>query len=568
MRGSAVKISAFLVSFLMLFASFSVKATSENLIANGSFEQGLSGYILTDLHNYTLTDACAAEGEYSLRITNRTSNTESVRCDLTRILETPGVYSFSVKLRLDATHFEFSNMRGVITVITDTGTFNAETDYAEVQNGGFVCTSATRAINWTGKIEQAYFSVENKKDSEMCDFYVDDFRLEYAGKTEDSIGASEKLLVGALRCDCAYSEAKLVRGTMKRALPFYYDFVSESIPNFESTIEKDVLYARYAGIDYFAYRPEDGTYKLHPAGKINMCFVIGESTEITHIYALNAYFKYKNYQKYNGRELVIFSSDKKFAEKAKAIKSLCPSAIIIMLSHGSASFGQSELTALGSDIGKDFQEISAKDKSLWSSKNAILINAGALNPPTRNEAFKHISNGIEKAKSGMNTVILASWNDCNNGSCILPTYKVNARGEFERDGEKMLLDTDIIDALHSTLDGENIEIDRTASGKQTATPGASETGTPGITPYCSDGQTDAELPDSTGVEPESSALPTNKISQTARTTDKAPEPTATVKSQSKTATRKIVIAGISTFILLAGTVIYAVWVRKRKKSEE
>ena len=88
MRGSAVKISAFLVSFLMLFASFSVKAASENLIANGSFEQGLSGYILTDLHNYTLADACAAEGKYSLRITNRTSNTESVRCDLTRILKT------------------------------------------------------------------------------------------------------------------------------------------------------------------------------------------------------------------------------------------------------------------------------------------------------------------------------------------------------------------------------------------------------------------------------------------------------------------------------------------------
>lgn len=134
--------------------------------------------------------------------------------------------------------------------------------------------------------------------------------------------------------------------------------------------------------------------------------------------------------------------------------------------------------------------------------------------------------------------------------------------------KKMLLNTDIIDALHSTLGGENIEIDRTASGKQTATPGASETGTPGITPDCSDGQTDAELPDSTGVEPESSALATNKISQTARTTDKAPEPTATVKLQSKTATRKIVIAGISTFVLLAGTVIYAVWARKRKKNEE
>lgn len=165
----------------------------------------------------------------------------------------------------------------------------------------------------------------------------------------------------------------------------------------------------------------------------------------------------------------------------------------------------------------------------------------------------------------MNTAVIASWNDCDSGCCVLPTYKVSSRGEFERDGEKMLLDTGIIDALHSALGGENIDIERTAQGKPApgTTPNTGETQTPYITPDYSAGHTDIELPDSTAND----VGTTGQASRTAQTSAK-PTPKATEKTSGKNTTQKIINAGITTFILLAGTVVYAVLARRKKKDKE
>lgn len=549
----------------VLFLWGNVQARNGNMIKNGGFEQGTIGY--SELHNYTVTDACAAEGKYSMHITNRTSNTESVRCDLSGILCEPGIYSFSVKFRLDAIQFDYSKMRGVITVVTDTGKFRAETDWVNAENGRFVCASATKAINWTGKIRQAYFSAENKVKSEMCDFYIDDFYLEFKDNTEENAKPSEKLTVGVLRSDGAYSKEKLVDGTLKQLLPYYYGFNGGGFAEFGDVTKSDIKYARYAGIDYFAYRPEDGTYAFHPDGSVGMCFVIGENTEISHIYALSEYFKKSNYQRYNGRELVIFSSGKNYAEKSAAIKDICPSAIIMMLS--SDSFGQSELTATGGADGKAFESVAENDKSMWSSKNAICVKSGSQYPPERTEVLKHILSATEKAESGMNTVIIDSWNDCNNGKCILPTYKTDVRGEYEiRDGE-MLLDTEIIDGLHCALNGEDLEIERTKKGLIS---GGTE----------KDAEKDElkqpeTVPDKEAKQgyDELTALPTDKTEQKERNTaapktaDKTnDEKEDNTKTDRRANRQKVIISGVTTFILLAGTVTYTVLTRKRKSENQ
>ena len=503
-----------------------------------------------------------AEGENALHVSCRTDSTQVLISDLTQELKQPGIYTFSVKIMLDEPHFEYSKMLGAITVITDTGTFRAETECVNAENGRYVCASATKAINWTGRIKEAYFGIENKVKAEMCGFYADDFRLEYVGKAEENADASETLLVGALRSDGPYSREKLVRGPMKRVLPYYYNFDTDSFEN-----DSDILYAEYAGIDYFAYRPEDGTYRYHGANSVKMCFVIGKNTETEQISALKEYFERENYLKYNGRNLVIFSSAE--SSRKEAIKKVCPDAIIMTLSCDSAAFGQSVLTASGSEVCTDFQRSAGKDKSLWTDKNAVLISTGALRPPDKSEVLRHILSGIEKAKSGMKTVLLASWNDCNNGRCILPTYKSNARGEYEYADGEMLLDTEIIDGLHRVLNGKDINIRRrvkigTADTKPN--PGYNEPvppeepTPPAITEFTAEPA--AEITATAGIATAPAAEPTSTSSVT---TEHTLKPAAVPADTPAISAHKTIIAAVSTLILAVGTTAYLLLSRRKKK---
>lgn len=461
----------FIIIALMMFVSvlfvFSVSAKGEELLENGGFESGVDGFITENVHFYGITDDVKATGKYSCKVYNRNKTDESVKYDLTHILEDYGYYKFSVYLMLDDGNFDYSLMRGIITVNTDKGVYKFKTDGQEIVNNKFTLCERETCIKWDGNITSAYFSVENVTEGEMTDFYVDGFSLKFTGKISENenTGRSEEFLAGAIRCDdISQSDASvLAYGIKKRALPYWFDLKNGTFADYSQVVAKDEIYASFAGINYFAYRPEDGTYIFH-TGKINMCFAFGEETEISEISALGKYFALDKYQKYNGKNLVIFTSDKNFEERVQAVKSANASvgkqAVILLISENPAAHGQADLVAVKGESGENIGQVFKAERNIWSEKTLPYASAGISYGSDREKVASHICTAVKTAKQGMNAMLFP-WNDCKGGNYTVPVYKTdNGANRIEENGE-YLLDTYVIDRLHSELSGENVIIERT-----------------------------------------------------------------------------------------------------------
>lgn len=456
-----------LMTFISVLFVLSVSAKGEELLKNGGFESGIEDFITENVHFYDIVNDVKATGDCSCKVYNRNKPDESVKYDITHILKDYGYYKFSVYLMLDEADFDYSLMRGIITVNTDKGVYKFKTPAEETVNNKFTLCERETCIKWDGNITSAYFSVENVTEGEMTDFYVDGFSLKYIRgiSANENTGRSEEFLAGAIRCDDISQKdtSVLAYGIKKRALPYWFDFKNGTFADYSQVVAKDEIYASYAGINYFAYRPEDGTYIFH-TGKINMCFVFGEETEISEISLLSKYFASDKYQKYNGKNLVIFTSDKNFDERVQAVKNVNAGvgkqAVILLVSENSAAHGQADLVAVKSESGEDVGQVFRTERNNWSEKTLPYASAGISYGSDREKVADHICAAVKTAKQGMNAMLFP-WNDCKGGNYTVPVYKTdNGANRIEEKGE-YLLDTYVIDRLHSELSGENIIIERT-----------------------------------------------------------------------------------------------------------
>lgn len=569
-----------LIIFIGVLFSFPVSVQGEELLENGGFEKGIDGFCVDDVHFFNVTDENAQEGKYSCKIYNRNSTSESVKYDITNILKSYGYYEFSVYLMIDDIKFDFSLMRGYITVNTDKGVYTFSTGEEEIVNKAFTLCSGETCIKWEGNIVSAYFGVENVTEGEMCNFFVDGFSLKYKGEISatENTGRSEEFITGALRYDdISQSDASvLAYGIKKRALPYWFDFEKGEFSDYASVIAQDEIYASYAGINYFAYRPEDGTYIYH-TGKINMCFAIGENTEISDISVLGEYFSSDMYQKYNGKNLVILTSDKNFDEKVREIKkvNLGTGTVILLISENSASYGQADLVAIKGKGGEDIGTVFSFEKKNWSKNTVTYASAGVAYGTDREKIAKHICVAHQEAQKGLNAMIFP-WNDCKGGNYTVPVYKTDNGGRFTEENGEYLLDTTVIDLLHSELSGESISVKKTVkkpNGTADTTP-VPETGA------VLSGST-APTGGSTGFEIES--VPESTATDVIDVINELPEQTLNtenIKNASKedggetkeyinrNELRNIIVAVSVTAVLLGGAVTYKVITEKKKNEKK
>ncbi len=437
---------------VLISTLFSLNVSCENeLIANNSFENGITGYSFGGDGTYELTDKYFESGMKSVHIFNRKFHSDTVKCDIKNALKEQGIYSFSVCLKLDEPAFEYSKMFGVIHITTDVGEYEFLTSTERIVNERFVRCIGQKEISWSGNIISAEFYPQNLIESEYCNFYADSFSLKREEKKPTTV--NEKLLVGVLRNDKAISASEFTSGSKSSALPYYYNFGTKSFDEIGTRIQNDIDYACYAGIDYFIYNLSDETYPYHNSSKIKICFAIDTNTSAKQISDEAWYFGALKYQHIGERPLVVFLSEDAYRDKISLVKKYCEP-YVAMITDSKNNNKYADITFVGCTKNTSFTDSVKEDESLWNSKQGVYVNTGASDGVAqRNSVLKHVIKGIDTAESGTKMVLINAWNDLNKLSYIQPTYL-----STEPIQEKYQIDVSVLSGMHNELNGENIPV--------------------------------------------------------------------------------------------------------------
>jgi len=440
----------------------------------------------------------ANTGSYSLMATQRQYYYSSPRQNITQLLSTSGkgVYDFSAYIKLLSG--EISNSMYVVISVASTGSstkwYTGST--ATITDSAFTQSLADdKFITWEGTLTSAYIYVQNANSSITSGFYVDDFSLVKGAYiyTEQTLTlrGDDETSVGAIRWDAWLprpdSVGEQVADTLgplkyRFRLPFFGiengDGAGDvDFPTYSQTImDREIEYAAYAGIDYWAYcwypinKTMDTARNYHVSSsirdKVKMCAILNvnpfgaaERAQLISYFAEDFYKKVQG-----GRPLLYFFNNTDALATIVAIQQDCIAADIplpycVSMSSMSAGMDAVSKYAVSASDGIAFSSLASTTEGYWDTqKNAgnqviPLVTTGWDPRPrydnpvswtsvaanswaqtaTASEIAQHLKNGIEWTEDN------ASSTYAMRSSCMLGTNSMKAVGsvlpkEMERSG--------------------------------------------------------------------------------------------------------------------------------------
>jgi len=146
------------------------------LLVNPGFEDGSTGWTAYNPSTLTPVTEPVHSGTKALEISARSMNYTGAMQDIKSILlkNGQGTYNFGAMLRTKSA--EKQTMYANIFINDSTGDHYFNGSFVEADNGGWVLSSGSAYITWTGELNYARIYTESEKGTGV--YYVDDFSLQ------------------------------------------------------------------------------------------------------------------------------------------------------------------------------------------------------------------------------------------------------------------------------------------------------------------------------------------------------------------------------------------------------
>ncbi|MBR2860687.1 MAG: hypothetical protein IKB86_02475 [Clostridia bacterium] len=555
-----------LIIILSVLFSATVFASANDTFYE-SFENGFHSKITTDSkQKVIISDETSADGKFSAHVSKRTKQEVALWVDVTEFI-TKGTYLFSVALKLDDDIYEFSRFYAGIRITTDKGVTEFKTEITQIVNERFTKCEDETIISWEGNLESAVFFIANKSVSEQGDLFIDDIRIQRLSEEiieeEAEIEFSE-LTVGAIKKDIWFEGnlqaqeniKKLSLERYNRYLPFNYDLGTKQFLTVAETVDNDLKYAEYMGIDFFAYYASccGDTIGLHSksSSKVKFCLIIDQSDQISKI---GAYLKDSKYLSVDGKAVVFVLENlvSKIGQIKSAASAVSREALVTVISSKAAQADIADMVAVKTDSEEYFDF----EKRLWnnSSKHNIIpvVTAFDGEGKNRDKIKAHLSSAVAFAKNKTNCVLIDSWNSYDSFTNIVPSYKADAFGNVLYENGRYLLNTDLAEFLNAQLGGNKSVSIKVTSGTAPSTDAQ-------VTPAASDSASEQTVPPTIEVTPspnvtnEPTALPTPSGSDDFGDVERVNEPD------------KFVIGLVVSVVVIICASVIKILIEKRKKN--
>jgi len=525
---------------IAIFFVFGVKAYQSNdeLLVNGGFENADTSMWAANSCTLTRDSNNKKSGSYSIMVTGRSQYYASPGQDITSILNQcgQGTYSFSAYMKLLSGEASASMYIVISIECTDVSEQWHTGNAAIITNSTFTQSIGTEQnITWQGTLTRALIYIQNVDSSIKSDLYVDDISLVKTSpiitlspaptyiataQTLEKRG-SGKPSVGAIRWDAwlpssqstfGWSTENNVGAQVARSLgpnkyhfrlPYFSIVNGDNNVDFppytQSTMDNEIRYAEYAGIDFWAYcwypigSGMDTARNMHVSSglrdKVKMCAILNVNPFGSAERAqLVSYMKESFYMKVQGgRPLLFFFYDPNPLPTIIAIQQDCIAQGIPLpycVSMGSMNTGidaVSNYAITGSD-GEAFSSLAQRAESNWNTQrnagNEVvpLVSCGWDNrtrydhqvswgtvpanswvqTATASEIATHLQNGVNWTNSNTsntlaNAVLMYAWNEHDEGGWLCPTVKVDADGNALKDGLYNQVNSDRVVAVHNVL---------------------------------------------------------------------------------------------------------------------
>lgn len=537
------------LTLLVTAFTFTVSAEAEELTVNGNFEEGdESGWKKEGSCTWEVTDEYAHSGSYGMALMDRGGQYSTVYQDLTDtyIEWGPGKYKGSLWCRLDT---EDSTAKGmmVIRITTSSGVKYFTTGYKQLTTSWteFVFYQTIDVDIDTVSAVAVYPQCFNGSNKGI-DIYIDDLTLvkttEKNGKKVEKINLPEVEMehlkptdytreevttVGAIRWDAWYGhdsgdtsilsqvEKSLSPAKYHFRAPFFAQVTDDNkiyIPEYTQEIfDKEMEYAKEAGISYFAYVWYEGSmgkaHNFHKTSKykndVKMC-VLFDGNAIGKDYARKEMAELLKDDCYmtvlGGRPLMYYfatsSNLTAIGEDIKYYRRLCeylgipePYAVVMNRSAGDHlkvygdAVSKYAPAASGGIAFNELLQITYDSWETWRKTGAQIVptmSAGWHNGTryenqvswgTVNEddwveyatadeiqaeveyTLRYLQQDGVKEMSMANTALIYAWNEHDEGGWLCPTIAVDENGNqlFESDGTAKIND-ERIQAVKRAID--------------------------------------------------------------------------------------------------------------------
>lgn len=462
----------------------------------------------------------------------RTENWESPSQDITQALLQNGMGSYVYQAQVRRTSGT-ETLTLLVMVLDEAGKHWFVSSAQTVGDQDFTTLSTTRNLSWQGTLSAARIYLQTDGGT-PGDLLVKNMSLKkntnfsYGFPKPDLSKREQRTSVGAIRWDAWISDlGHLVQGKNSPGveventlapekyhdrLPFFAQIIGPEqvkiVGNTRSVIDREIRYAKAAGIDYFAflYYPANtpGISFMGAARELYLdslyqngvkwCMILDGQFNVMSdrdpdlIAGLVQDFSKTSYQKVlTDRPLLyVYAADKSTIAYLDRIKDECdsqgvPAPYVVGLGNidGANELGADAVSVYATQAsgGISYQELASREKNTWETWKALggqivpSVTTGWDKRPraerpvgwesasmdawvqrgTPQEIANHLNDAIafnqsNPALTGANTVLLYAWNEFDEGGWICPTLF-----EIEKEGRPFRLD-----AIRSVLEQHRV----------------------------------------------------------------------------------------------------------------
>ncbi len=574
---------AFFTLFIYLWCMIIPVSASSELLENGSFEKGLTGYFYAENGGqYLYTSNAAASGKYSVYLSKRTSQDICIQYDIKQILKQhgPQYYTFSISAKLNEPAFDYSKFRAVIKIVTTDQEFLYKSQEEKIVNEKFTSCKSSTNLLWQGEITEAYLYLQNCTKNEYPNIFIDDFSLSFSivdvpSSTDTPTFSS--IQIGAIRRDIwedSSVESKAAASELwperyRMLFPFHTALGEEiHFGLYQDIIDIEIDFAEYAGIDFWAYYwlENGGAYRAHKksskASSVKMCFILEQTTSLQQIKEMAEYFSLDCYLKLSQRPVLFLDGDTNTYNKLDMLSQVCalkgiqlPYIILMTPSYlQSSAEGIDAIVPTGDSITEsDWKEAFSYTKELIPM---VYCGKNKADYCTADEIISTLKTALDFCKNtNPGCILLNAWNRNEAGAWLVPTLSFNASGNAIIENGKYRLDTSRIEALHNLLN-PNGETDILHHYSAYSLQEPQDNRTPAVT----------EKPQPSGNE-----AGNNIEKETAENILVSPQITASeeiVVATPEGFMRPVWISLIAVFVVLVAVILFVLWKRKKNHEKE
>lgn len=312
-----------------------------------------------------------------------------VAMDFNTDVSQQGTYVFSVEVKLDDDWFDFSKMSIYLEVKTDVNTYTFASDSVKITNEEFNKISAEKLVCYDGNIVSSKVVLSNVVTTEKTNVYVKDFSFSLKSPVNtNSTQIKFPKMLGAVRNDIWQDSREEIKALMpklkldryRRNLPFFYDWNASHFLPYSSVISYELDYARYAGIDYFAYMLDADNFGAEAHLKtgrndVKISFIIEPEDNLD---VLPKFCKSNCFLKIENRPVIFIDADgTKIKQVVTAVQNKIKGTgsenpIFVLINKNSASKNYSEIDFVASSDG-DIKTVNCGNNE--NSLNDVIASA-------------------------------------------------------------------------------------------------------------------------------------------------------------------------------------------------